>query len=234
MAKNVLKALEDATGLKAAKKQDRQEYLKALVAAVNDLSEQDWGELPEESQEWFNAAAVAVKGKKDVEDVGAPAAVGKPDKKANDEDADDEDADDEDADDEDADDEDADDEDADDEDADDEADDEDVVKKNVVKAKKTAAKSVEAKPAKAKKDGEAKRPRVFGKYSVGAFVRWLGRKDVDFDGAVRVLKRLGVEGALSDASVKWELKERREGHDPAKLSKEEVATVKEKCPKVFA
>ncbi len=84
-----------------------------------------------------------------------------------------------------------------------------------------------------KDDGKgANRAKVLGKYSAGPFVRWLGIRGVGFDGAREILSGEGVE--LKDVSVRWELKERREGHGPADVSRDDARSLKGKYPGAFA
>ncbi len=47
--------LLDVTKLKRSKRDDDQKYLGKLIRKVADLSEDDWEDLSEQAQEWFNA-----------------------------------------------------------------------------------------------------------------------------------------------------------------------------------
>ena len=90
------------------------------------------------------------------------------------------------------------------------------------KAKKTA---------KGKKPKAGNRPKIFGKYSAGPFVRWLGKRGVDFDGAREILESEGC--GLKDNSIKMELKEKREGRDPADVSADDEKSLRKKYGKFF-
>lgn len=80
-----------------------------------------------------------------------------------------------------------------------------------------SAKSPKNDAAKPKKSG-GKRVKVFGEYSVGTFVRWLGaEKEFDFEEACQLLDALNCR-TLKDASIKWELNERRPDKSPAQVT----------------
>ncbi len=85
------------------------------------------------------------------------------------------------------------------------------------------------KVSKEKKNG---RPKIMGKYSVGPFVRWLGIQGVGLDGAKSILESEGIVH-LKEISIKMELKERREKHDPANVSQEDQDNFKEKYTRFF-
>jgi hypothetical protein len=103
-----------------------------------------------------------------------------------------------------------------------------VKKKRERKAKAKMKKDT----ARSKADGKPKRPKVMGKYAAGPFVRWLGRKGMAFDGAKSILEAEGITH-LSDGSIKWELKEKREDHAPAKVSKEDIKVLMDVHSDVF-
>ena len=63
------KELVKLTGFKAPRKyKDRQDYLAAIVNAVNKLADEKFDELGEEAVAWFNASVQAANGKKDLPD----------------------------------------------------------------------------------------------------------------------------------------------------------------------
>jgi len=101
------------------------------------------------------------------------------------------------------------------------------------KAKDIAKPKVEKelKTEKKKKIAKQSHPKVLGRYSVGPFVRWLGRMGVGFDGAKLILD--GEKCVLSNVSIKWELKERRENRLPSEVTDEDKADLQAKYPKVF-
>jgi len=65
---SILKELVKVTGVTAKAKEGRQAYLVRLVAAVSDLSEDDWGTLTDESQDFINEAITAIKAEEPVVD----------------------------------------------------------------------------------------------------------------------------------------------------------------------
>lgn len=84
--------------------------------------------------------------------------------------------------------------------------------------KKKTTKAITKQTSKKSTVTSSKRSRVLDSYPAGPFVRWLGRRGVDFDGAKKILKDNGCE--LSDQSIRWELKEVRDDRPPAKVSAE--------------
>jgi hypothetical protein len=61
----IQKALAAATEVEPSKRKNEtptdQEYMKRLAVAVGELSDEDWGKLPAEQQDWYNNAADALK-----------------------------------------------------------------------------------------------------------------------------------------------------------------------------
>ncbi len=86
--------------------------------------------------------------------------------------------------------------------------------------------------AKAKpKEKKATCPKILDKYSAGPFVRWLGRQKVSVEQAKVIVEGEGCK--IKEVSIKWELKEKREGRDPAKVSKEDAKLIRDKYPEAF-
>ena len=83
-----------------------------------------------------------------------------------------------------------------------------------------------------KKEKAAGRPLVMGRYSAGAFTRWLGRRGVTFEQASAILMAEGG-GHLKPQSVRMELKEVREGHPAADVSSEDAAALAKRHPDAF-
>jgi hypothetical protein len=111
-----------------------------------------------------------------------------------------------------------------------EGEEEKAVETKTKKASKPKAVKKEAQPA---RNGKASgRPKVLGAYSAGPFARWLGRQGVGAEDARRIME--GAGGCpLSDASLKWELKEVREAKPPAPVSREHAKELKAKWPEAF-
>lgn len=60
--------LVKASGFEATKNYERQDYLGALLRAVNDIDEATFDDLSVDAQDWFNAAVKALNKKKDLPD----------------------------------------------------------------------------------------------------------------------------------------------------------------------
>lgn len=60
--------LLEATGIKPKAKEDRQEYLKRLIAAVQELPEDAWEALDTKTQKWVNEGANAANAKEEISD----------------------------------------------------------------------------------------------------------------------------------------------------------------------
>ena len=58
--------LSEVTGVTLKRGGDRQEFIVKLLAAVGELDDSGWGELSQDSQDWFNDAADAKNAKKKV------------------------------------------------------------------------------------------------------------------------------------------------------------------------
>lgn len=102
-------------------------------------------------------------------------------------------------------------------------------KKKRGRPKGTKNKPKGTKAATAKKNG---RPKIMGVYAAGPFVRWLGRNDVDLEGAKKLLAGEGISH-LKDLSIKQELREVRDKNKPAAVSDEHATALKEKYADVF-
>lgn len=104
------------------------------------------------------------------------------------------------------------------------------------KAKSGKKKSAKIKGGKKKpgvrKDAKGGRPKIMGSYSAGPFVRWLGRQGVSLDGAKAILEGEGITH-LKEASIGWELKERREKNKPADVLDRDAEDLKGRYPEVF-
>lgn len=78
----------------------------------------------------------------------------------------------------------------------------------------------------------AGRVKIMGKYSAGAFARWLGINGVGVDDARAIMEANG--GChLSDSSLKWELKERRPNKPAAAVEKSDAVRIKSDFPAAF-
>jgi len=62
------KELSSATKCKQGAKQDRQEYLRELSDAIQELPDEAWDALSDAAQKWQNAAASAINAKKKIKD----------------------------------------------------------------------------------------------------------------------------------------------------------------------
>jgi len=247
---SLLKPLVKATDCKSESDEDRQDYLKRLVAEVNELDDDVWAKIPEESQEWANAGIRAVKAKAEIDDPDAPVAEedeveeDEAEEEAEEEEAEEDEAEEDEADEEEADEEEEgeDEEDAaEDEEAEDKEEEKAPVKKPVKKATKSIKKHAKLKAEKlvkkaTKKSADVKvkksaKVKVLGKYSAGTFVRWLGRRKVSFENAKKILEKEGC--ALKDVSIKMELREVRDGKLSAKVSKDDRVMLIKKYPGIF-
>ncbi len=76
------------------------------------------------------------------------------------------------------------------------------------------------------------RPKVLGAYSAGAFVRWLGKQGVGFDGAKALLEAEGVTH-LKDISIRQELRETRGDNLPAGVTGKHEKSLRKAHPDVF-
>ena len=70
MASKIETELLEATGLRAKKSEDREDFLKRMTKAVasKTFPEEKWDDLSEEAQNWANDAAEALQAKKEIPD----------------------------------------------------------------------------------------------------------------------------------------------------------------------
>lgn len=171
---SLLKPLVKATGLSQKEGQERQAYLINLAKAVAALEDEAWEKIPDDSQEWNNAAIIAIKAGEDVVDPdgeAAPAPKAAKAKKPEPVDEDDEEADDED------------------EEADEEVDDEDEDEEAPPAKKPVKAKKSEPKKAKKESEAEAKPEKA-------------PRKQTAATGASAVFRKAYILAYLKNPDVK--------------------------------
>lgn len=95
------------------------------------------------------------------------------------------------------------------------------------KGKPAAEKTKPGKPGKASGASKTGRIKIMGKYSAGPFARWLGQRGVDYATALKIMEDNGG-CSLSEASLKWELKETRDNKPPASVEKEDASSLRSK------